>query len=147
MQLQGASAELHHFVSMQRQHTLVMVIGGTWSSGNTAIATVNPSTGFVTVVAPGTVNIIYTVGTTGCNSPVLNFKTLTVFRNANAGTVSSPSPVLYRVWYILFQAMEIRRNLSSSKYGCSYRESVNWFYSNAGCTGNSKYYLYDQYRI
>ncbi|MFN8249958.1 MAG: PKD-like domain-containing protein [Ferruginibacter sp.] len=67
-------------------------VGGTWSSGNTAIATVNPSTGLVTAVAPGTVNIIYTVGT-GCNSPVLNFKTLTVSPNANAGTVSGPSPV------------------------------------------------------
>ena len=35
--------------------------GGTWSSGNTATATVGSSTGVVTGVAAGTVNITYTV--------------------------------------------------------------------------------------
>ncbi len=66
--------------------------GGAWSSSNTAVATVNPSTGVVTAVAAGTTNIIYTVSS-GCNSPVSNFRTLTVSPNANAGTVSGPSPV------------------------------------------------------
>src|SRR6187399_641792 len=36
--------------------------GGTWSSSNTSIATVVPSTGVVTGVAAGAVQIIYTVG-------------------------------------------------------------------------------------
>ena len=39
--------------------------GGTWTSGNTAIATVNPMTGLVTGVAVGTVNIYYSLGS-GC---------------------------------------------------------------------------------
>jgi hypothetical protein len=42
---------------------------GLWSSSNTAIATVNASTGVVAGVAPGAVNIVYTVvGTNGCSA-------------------------------------------------------------------------------
>jgi trimeric autotransporter adhesin len=42
--------------------------GGTWSSSNTAIATVNSATGIVTGVAPGIANIIYTLP---CGSAVV----------------------------------------------------------------------------
>jgi uncharacterized protein (TIGR02145 family) len=43
------------------------VTGGTWSSSNTAIATVNATTGLVTALTPGTATITYTVtGTGGC---------------------------------------------------------------------------------
>ncbi len=66
--------------------------GGSWSSSNNAIATVDASTGLVTAVSPGTVNIIYTVST-GCNSPVTSSRSLTVAINANAGTVTGPSPL------------------------------------------------------
>src|SRR6185436_17414222 len=66
--------------------------GGSWSSTNTSIATVNSSTGLVTAVAAGTTNITYTVSS-GCGSPVSSFKTLTVSPNANAGTVSGTSPI------------------------------------------------------
>ena len=61
--------------------------GGTWSSTNTSVATVNSSSGLVTAIAAGTTNITYTVG--GNSS----FKTLTVNPNANAGTVSGASSV------------------------------------------------------
>ena len=37
--------------------------GGTWSSSNTAVATVSSGTGFVTAVAPGVAIITYSVGT------------------------------------------------------------------------------------
>ena len=37
-------------------------VGGTWSSNNTAIATINGTTGLVTAISVGNVNIIYTVG-------------------------------------------------------------------------------------
>jgi trimeric autotransporter adhesin len=40
--------------------------GGTWSSGNPAVATVGSTTGVVTGVSAGTVTITYTVTTTGC---------------------------------------------------------------------------------
>ncbi len=40
------------------------VSGGTWSSSNTAVATVDPSTGVVSGVAGGTVSISYTYGCT-----------------------------------------------------------------------------------
>ncbi|WP_165917267.1 gliding motility-associated C-terminal domain-containing protein [Flaviaesturariibacter aridisoli] len=41
--------------------------GGTWSSGNTALATINATTGVVTGIAPGTsIPITYTVTNNGC---------------------------------------------------------------------------------
>lgn len=39
--------------------------GGTWSSSNTAVATVSAG-GLVTAVAPGTANVTYTISATGC---------------------------------------------------------------------------------
>lgn len=65
--------------------------GGTWSSSNTAIATVDAA-GVVTAVSPGTVNIIYTLNS-GCGSPAYSTKSLTVAANANAGTISGASPL------------------------------------------------------
>lgn len=66
-------------------------LGGTWSSSNPAVATVN-SSGVVTVLTAGTTNIIYTVNSV-CGGPFSSFKTLTVNPNANAGTVSGASPL------------------------------------------------------
>jgi hypothetical protein len=57
--------------------------GGSWSSTNSGIATVNASTGLVTAVSAGTTNITYTVSS-GCGSPVSAFKILTV---TNSGGV------------------------------------------------------------
>ncbi|MBL0309110.1 MAG: Ig-like domain-containing protein [Bacteroidetes bacterium] len=54
--------------------------GGTWSSSNTAVATVIPSTGAVTAVGAGTASITYKVNS-GCGSPVTASKTLTVTTN------------------------------------------------------------------
>ena len=45
--------------------------GGSWSSGNTAVATVNTSTGFVTSAAVGTSTISYTV-INGCGSTIVS---------------------------------------------------------------------------
>ncbi|HXU09427.1 MAG TPA: kelch repeat-containing protein, partial [Blastocatellia bacterium] len=66
--------------------------GGSWSSTNPAVASVNSSTGFVTALTAGTTDITYTV-TAGCNAPKSSFKTLTVDPDANAGTVSGTSPL------------------------------------------------------
>src|SRR6185436_3637499 len=66
--------------------------GGAWSSTNTAVATVNSSTGLVTAVAAGTADIVYTV--IACNgNPLTSFKTVTVNPAANAGTVSGTTPI------------------------------------------------------
>ena len=51
--------------------------GGSWSSTNTSVATVNAATGLVTAVNAGNTIIKYTV-TTGCGSPV----------NSSSGTLS-----------------------------------------------------------
>ena len=44
------------------------VSGGTWTSSNTGIATVNSSTGVVTAVTTGTATITYTVASSGCTT-------------------------------------------------------------------------------
>jgi uncharacterized protein YjdB len=63
--------------------------GGTWSSSNPGVATVNPTTGLVTPLSAGTTNIIYTV-----TGPASSFQTLNVLATVNAGTVTgSPSPI------------------------------------------------------
>ena len=64
--------------------------GGTWTSGATGTATVN-SSGVVTGVAVGTVNITYTVSNTCGSNQVV--KSITVNPLANAGTVSGPANV------------------------------------------------------
>lgn len=66
--------------------------GGTWSSSNTAIATVNPTTGLVTAVATGTVNIIYTVSS-GCGAPASANASLTVTPPVSAGTINGATPL------------------------------------------------------
>jgi len=57
--------------------------GGTWSSSNTAVATVNSTTGLGTGTGTGTATITYTVS--GCSTT----KNVTV--NAAIGTISSPT--------------------------------------------------------
>jgi trimeric autotransporter adhesin len=57
--------------------------GGTWSSSNLTVATVNISTGVVTGVFAGTANITYTLG------PDIATTTVTVY--ANPGALSGPS--------------------------------------------------------
>ena len=53
------------------------ITGGTWSSSNTSIASVNANTGVVTGVSVGSANIIYTVNTPGCGSTSVN-KSVTI---------------------------------------------------------------------
>ena len=77
--------------------------GGTWSSDNNTVATVNPTSGLVTAVAPGTANIIYTVNS-GCASPVSASASISVASGAApvvTGTVNvcpligTGTPVVY----------------------------------------------------
>ncbi|MEI6565417.1 MAG: YDG domain-containing protein, partial [Verrucomicrobiota bacterium] len=57
----------------------VVLSGGTgsWSSSNTGVATVVASTGFVTAIAGGSCNIIYTI-TNGCGGPTSALQSVTV---------------------------------------------------------------------
>jgi hypothetical protein len=61
---------------------------GAWSSSNTAVATVDASTGVVTAVGAGISNIVYTV-TGGCGGIVTSQQSYTVTPNASAGTVTA----------------------------------------------------------
>ena len=76
---------------------------GTWSSSNTAIATVNSLTGLVTAVSAGTANIIYTVSS-GCNAPVSNFKTVTVSPSSTAvpGNISGATNICANSTGVIF---------------------------------------------
>jgi uncharacterized protein YjdB len=62
------------------------VSGGTWSSGNTAVATINPGTGLLTTAVPGTSVISYSLPT-GCTV----IKTVTV--SAFPGPISGPASI------------------------------------------------------
>ncbi len=61
--------------------------GGSWSSNNTAVATVNSGTGVITGVSTGSATITYTVST-GCNSPKSASLAITVSPDAIVGTIS-----------------------------------------------------------
>lgn len=70
------------------------VTGGTWTSSNPAIATINPSSGLVTGVAVGTATMTYTVASTGgCASATIT-RTVTIADNevvfSNAGSFVVP---------------------------------------------------------
>lgn len=64
------------------------VLGGAWSSGTTAVATINSATGVITPVSAGTATITYTVtGTGGCTTKTAT-RTVTVTAAPSAGTLS-----------------------------------------------------------
>jgi hypothetical protein len=63
---------------------------GTWSSSNTAVATVN-SSGVVTGVSAGTTNINYTVGSGACANTVS--RSVTVYNTFAAGAVQADQTV------------------------------------------------------
>lgn len=65
--------------------------GGTWSSGNTAVATIHPTTGVVLGVSNGTAGITYTVSNS-CGTATAT-TSVTVNTSATAGTISGPSTV------------------------------------------------------
>lgn len=66
------------------------VPGGTWSSGNNSIATINSSTGIITPVAlGGPVIMTYTItGTGGCTTQTAT-RTVTVANNFTSGAIST----------------------------------------------------------
>jgi hypothetical protein len=78
-------------------YTAVAVLGGgtgDWSSSNTAIATVNATTGLITPLAAGTCNIIYTVNG-GCGGTVSALKVLTVNSLPATPAVNGPSTACF----------------------------------------------------
>jgi hypothetical protein len=76
----GATATLSDFVS-----------GGTWSSSNTAVATVS-STGLVTALSVGTANISYAVTTSPCAAASIA-QAFTVMPTPPAGMITGPGDV------------------------------------------------------
>ncbi|WP_338221280.1 glycine-rich domain-containing protein [Algoriphagus sp. oki45] len=64
------------------------ISGGTWSSGNPAVATVDPATGMVTGVAAGSAIITYTVSGNGGCADDFETRSITVTPLADAGTLS-----------------------------------------------------------
>lgn len=67
--------------------------GGTWSSGNTGIATVNASTGVITGVAAGTATITYTIPAAGSCAAVSTTRTVTVTAMPNPGTLAGTQAI------------------------------------------------------
>jgi hypothetical protein len=67
------------------------VTGGAWSSSNTAVATITPSTGVVTGVTNGTTTISY-VATNACGTATVTY-TVTSSTSVGVGPVNGPSDV------------------------------------------------------
>ncbi len=65
--------------------------GGTWTSSNTAIATINAATGVITSVIAGTSTMSYAVGLGGCNTTATRIVTITA--GPNAGTISGTQAI------------------------------------------------------
>jgi len=66
--------------------------GGVWSSSNTAIATINATTGVATGVSAGTVNFSYTV--TGICGLASTWDTVSVLTTTPTATLSGPTSVM-----------------------------------------------------
>ncbi len=62
--------------------------GGSWTSDNTSVATINSISGAIVGVAAGTATITYTVLGNGVCADVLTTRLITVVAPANAGTLS-----------------------------------------------------------
>ena len=69
------------------------VSGGTWSSSNTGIATINSSTGVISGVSAGTATMTYTkTGSGGCSNATAT-RTVTVSAAPSAGTLSGTQAI------------------------------------------------------
>jgi uncharacterized protein YjdB len=69
------------------------VAGGTWSSDNTAVATIDASTGVITAVTVGTATMTYTIASSGTCSAATATRTVSVNALSNAGTLSGTNVV------------------------------------------------------
>lgn len=65
---------------------------GSWSSSNSSVASVNASTGLVTAISGGTINIIYTI-TGGCGGTISAQQALTVNIPPSVASVTGSSPL------------------------------------------------------
>lgn len=108
------------------------VSGGTWSSSNTSIATINASTGVVTGVAAGSVTISYTV--TGCSGPATATYAFTVTAfNGISGDVLFTSGAYYgpvRVWLINYDPSTM--NLTAVDSTVVYSSGTSVYYQFLG---------------
>jgi gliding motility-associated-like protein len=69
------------------------IAGGTWSSSNNAVATVNSSTGLVSAISAGSSNITYTVAGTGGCPNATSSRSVTVSAIPSAGTLSGTQAI------------------------------------------------------
>jgi len=115
------------------------VTGGTWTSSNTSIATVDPTTGLVTGVAAGTVTISYTV--TGCGGTATATATVTITTPTptnrisghvrfTGGSVDSFSTV--KIWLIHYDPSTSLLTAIDSTWSYAYDTSIYYQFLTAG---------------
>jgi len=67
------------------------VNGGTWTSNNTSIATINPTSGVVTPLSVGVDTMTYTVAGTGGCSDASAIRTVAITAPVSAGSITGNS--------------------------------------------------------
>lgn len=114
-----ASVCVGHFATLLNTEA-----GGTWTSGNTAVATIHPGTGFVSATAVGTSNITYALPT-GCTS----YRELTV--DPIPADISGPAAVC------LNSSMTLSNSTPGGSWSSSNTAIVSVGSSSGEVTGNA----------
>ncbi len=112
--------------------------GGTWASSNTAIATINGSTGVVTGVAAGTVVITYNLSATCFKTTSFTVKalpspisgSLSICMGGNTTLSSSPSG---GVWESSVDSVSIVNAINGATYGVSVGNATITYTALNGC--------------
>ena len=109
---------------------------GTWSSSNTTVATIDPSTGTATGISAGTTTISYSVS--GCGGVSVATKTVTVtVLDGISGHVFLHSGYYggIRVWLITYNPLTL--DLEASDSTTVYSSDTNFYYQFTGVSTDS----------
>ena len=86
------------------------VLGGSWSSDNNGVATIDPVTGIVTAVSAGSANMTYTIASSLCTTRTAT-RTVTVYASFSTGAISTTGET---ICYNSSPTVQIGNSISAS---------------------------------